>query len=190
MDLTKKEFEQLKHGEPEIFKRLYYHYKDKLYNFFMLKSNRNIDLAEELLSDTFSSALTAVGTLKNMRNINGWIFQIAQRRFYDYLRKKYRDEKHIVEAEHEEIGTGDEIVEQIDRKTRALVMKTALDNLKPRYKEMITMKYLEEKSLKDIAAQLHITETAVKSVLKRARKALKNEMMNISTLFNSENSKV
>jgi len=52
-------------------------------------------------------------------------------------------------------------------------MRRALGQLKPDYRELLHLKYVEEATTAEIAAILRQTEHAVESRLKRARQALK-----------------
>ena len=90
MTWTEEEFEKLKSGDTRTFEKLYNLYRDKLYKFFVMKTRGDQDLACELLSETVYSAIQAVRTLSSCKNIQGFLFQIAVRRYNDHLRRIYR----------------------------------------------------------------------------------------------------
>jgi len=163
--------------DPEAFEKMYNEYKLKLYNFIILKVNGDAVLAEEILSDTIYSALISAPGLKSKDKILSWLYQIANRRFCDYLRKKYKDKKiqesiEIIESEAEEI-------EENNDDEKIVMMKTAMENLKPIYKELITMKFIEDKSQNEIANHFKKSRISVESMIFRAKDALKKEIKRI-----------
>lgn len=61
---------------------------------------------------------------------------------------------------------------EIENKIRDEVLHQVIAELKPDYRLIIKMFYIEELSSKEIAATLHISEQAVSQKLVRARKKL------------------
>ncbi len=78
-------------------------------------------------------------------------------------------ESHAVSAQEDH---GD-VRESIQRRQLAGIMRTAIDELKPEFREILIMKHLEEMPYKDIAETLDIPMGTVMSRLFHARKALK-----------------
>ena len=66
---------------------------------------------------------------------------------------------------------------------KILTMNMALNNIKSEYKDILNMKYLEKKPVKQIAKLLKKSESSIESILFRARQALKKEMQRISNFF-------
>lgn len=182
MSWTSEELEKLKNRDTRAFEKLYESYKTKIYNFFVIKSGGNQDLACELLSETFYSALNSVSTLKNTNNIQGWIFQIAVRRFNDYLRSSYRagDSVNIDDIVK---SAPDDTEKELIEKEKIALLYVALDKLKPVYRDILTMKYFEDRSEKEIADKIKKSVGAVEGLLFRARQSLKKELGNCSDLF-------
>ena len=58
-------------------------------------------------------------------------------------------------------------------------MNIALENLKPEYSDILRLKYIEEKSQKELSDIYKKTESSIESLLFRAREALKKEMKKI-----------
>ena len=65
------------------------------------------------------------------------------------------------------------VLESIIRKEEYRALYHAISVLSPPYKEVITLFYFEDLSVKDIALVLGKSETVVKVTLVRAREALK-----------------
>ena len=58
-----------------------------------------------------------------------------------------------------------------------------MDKIKPIYKKILTMKYMEDKKISDIAALLRKTNSSVMNLINRAKVALRKEMKKISADF-------
>ena len=56
--------------------------------------------------------------------------------------------------------------------------KDALNNLKPKYREVATLNFIEGRSYKEIANILQIPINTVKVTLLRAKEMLQNELQN------------
>lgn len=56
------------------------------------------------------------------------------------------------------------------------MLKTAMEKLKPKYKEVIKLKFIDNKSQKEIAKLLNINRIATESLIFRAKDALKKEV--------------
>ena len=170
---------RLKQESPIDFSDIYREYKHKIYTFLVLKSNGNAQLAEEVLSDTIYSALLSAPKLFDNKKTFSWLLQIAKRRFYDYLRKQYREKKII----NKEINQcmNDYSADEPDENDKIFMLNTAMEFLKPKYKLIIKLKYLENKSQKEIAGILNISRLSAESLIHRARESLKKQ---VKKLFN------
>ena len=179
---TEEEFEKLKNGDTRAFEKLYDLYKDKLYRFFIVKTGGDQDLACELLSQTVYSAIQAVRTLTSCKNLQGLLFQIAVRRYNDHLRRTYRSAgSDMMESFSDTSAAGRE--EEIIEKEKIAVLYIALDRIKPEYREILEMKYFNDRSEKEIAAAVGKSVGAIEGLLYRARQALKKELGSNAELF-------
>ena len=165
---------KLKSGDPLVFEKVFNEYHHKIYNFLVIKTNGNEHVAEEIFSDTFYSALTSAHSIKDAKKIFPWLLQIARRRFADHLRKKYRNKD--IESEEEisdDLHSKDYVKEQNEK---AILVNMAMENIRPEYKNILNLKYIEDKSQKEISAIYGKSESSIESLLFRARDALKKEM--------------
>ncbi len=167
--------EQLKSRNPAAFTRLYREYKDKVYSFLLIKSNGNAQAAEDVLCDTFHSALKTSHKLKNIKNIYGWLLQIASRRLADYFKKIYR-EKEMFEDFCDNIEAQDSLEDRVFLQQKVILLKQAFDCLNERHQTVIRLKYIENKSLKEICMKINKNPEAACNILARARKALRKKL--------------
>ena len=71
-------------------------------------------------------------------------------------------------------------------KERIILMNIAMDNIKPIYKQILTMKYIEDRTVKEISTTIDKSAKATESMLKRARDSLKTEIRRISNGYIEE----
>lgn len=182
MKFTEEEFKRLRQQDPAIFTKLYTMYKDKIYTYLSIKTKYDKSVIFDILSDTFFSAYKSVPGLKENQNIYNWLLTIANRRFNDYLRKKFREDKHqtAIQNEIDPIDYSDHVVDDILEKEKKLLIRSALDNLKPEYRDVLKMKYIYEKTQKEISESMNKTVKSVEALLFKGRKALKKEMQKLS----------
>ncbi len=173
---SEEDFHKIRARDPEIFGRVYKEYKKNIYNYLIVKVNGNKGIAEDLFSDTFHSAFISAPQLKNINSISSWLLQIANRRFYDYLRKNYRNKKYFDEINEEDISSNEDFTQKLEIKEKVIAIQIALENIKPHYNKVLLLKYEEHKSLKDISKIINKSESSVQNLIFKAKNALKKEL--------------
>lgn len=174
--------QKLQKRDSKAIENLYKEYKDKIFNFLIIKTNGNRDIVEEIFSDTFHSAIINLPKLKNADNLQAWLIQIASRRLNDYFRKDYREKKYLEKIINQESYT-DPVFETIEKRQEVVLLDMAMNNLKNSYKEVINLKYIEKKSLKEISKKLGKTIFSINNLLLRARAELNQEIKKILKEF-------
>lgn len=182
MILSAEEFKKLKNKDPVILEKLYKEYKNKIYNFLIVRTNGNKEATEEIFGETIYSIIKSITTIKSDKNILGWMFRIANRRLYDYIKKNKKNENNVEFLNDISISE-DNIVEDIINKEKLLMTNVAMDSLKPEFKEVLKLKYIKDMSQKEIADKLNKSVSSVENMLFRARETLKNELLKISKDF-------
>ena len=107
----------------------------------------------------------------------GWLFTIANRRVTDYLRNIYKNKKIFTASETELLSK--EIEVENNLKTDVTLVLIGMDLIKPEYRKILNMKYIEKKKYTEMADELKISEDAVRGKLERARSALKKWIIKI-----------
>jgi RNA polymerase sigma-70 factor (ECF subfamily) len=132
------------------------------------------DLADEVVQETWLIAVRRIRDFDPEHGpFVGWLCGIAA----NVLRNRLRERTRLVQrsmlmqwrlqpAREPGIATEqDESAEQVAR---------ALDALPPRYEEVLRAKYLEQRSVTDIAAEWKESPKAIESLLTRARQAFRD----------------
>ena len=146
----------------ELFSK---YYNDAL--LYTLSLTKNYPLAEGIVSDAFYTALkTADGEIENFK---AWLLKVCRNLFLNSLRKT----KRLGELDEKIADKSEGVLESIIRKEEYRALYHAISLLSPPHKEIITLFYFEDLSLKDIALITGKSEAAVKVTLFRGREALK-----------------
>ncbi len=141
------------------------YYNDAL--LYTLSLTKNLPLAEELVSDAFYTALkTAEGEVLNFK---AWLLKVCRNLFLNSLRKS----KRLEEIDENLADDRESALESIIRKEEYRALYHAISLLNPPQKEIITLFYFEDLSIKDIALVVGKSEAVVKVTLFRGREALK-----------------
>ena len=163
-------------GSQQAYADLMRYYRDPLY-FTMLKMTRNPYDAEDLTIEAFGKAFKNLEKYTTDYAFSTWLFKIAINNCIDYMRHQNTspqcvDEDFVVfenACESSEVGPPMTQEESYMRKERAKVMHWAVDQLRPKYRTLIELRYFQELSYEEIAQTLNISMSNVKIQLFRAR---------------------
>ncbi|WP_455671916.1 RNA polymerase sigma factor [Phocaeicola sp.] len=129
--------------------------------------------AEELTQDTFLKAFQHLSAFKAESNFSTWIYRIAYNTAISATRKKKydvfaMDDTQLANISDEQVDhtLNDESEEQLGKLNRAM------DRLDADERAVITLFYMEEKPVNEIALILGLTESNAKVKLHRIRKKL------------------
>ncbi len=164
------------------FKEIYEASAQKVYR-FLLRLTGNIDLAEELTSETFYQAFLNIGKFRGECSIDTWLCQIAKNCYYKELKRNKKldleEMEQVLEKQQLENGmeflieTGFQSVE--DRQT-ALALHKILHNLEEPYREVFSLRVFGELQFKEIAAIFNKSESWAKMTYYRAKAKLVEKM--------------
>jgi RNA polymerase sigma-70 factor (ECF subfamily) len=129
------------------------------------------DLADELAQETWLTVLSKIHTLRSAATFNVWLYRIARNKVYQELRRK----KVTIELD-EGIEAPDDTVDEIGSFEDAAQLHRCLEKLKPLYKEVLLLRFLEEMSYEQMADVLDCNIGTVRSRIFNAKLALKKEM--------------
>ncbi|HAL54861.1 MULTISPECIES: RNA polymerase sigma factor [Sphingobacterium] len=173
MEAERTILEQLRAGNYEAFEQIYDRYSPKLTgNLVRLLKDR--DLAAECLQEIFVRLWEHRGSIDPEKSIKAYLFRISENMVYDIFRKVARDEKmraHFISFTTEAYDHIEKAL--FDQEGRQLLHE-AIDKLPPQRKRVYSMCKLEEKSYKEVADLLGISQAAVNDHVTKANAFLKD----------------
>lgn len=170
-------------GNERALEELYGAHVDRLYAFVFYRVGRDPALAEDVVQETFASALARIDDFDPARgSVASWLHTLSRNVIRDHLRAHRRSDELVARWERidqslaqifaalDHAPLSDEIVARAE--TRDMVGMTVA-NLPDNYRDVLHRKYVQGHSLADLARDLGLSTDAVKSLLARARRAFK-----------------
>lgn len=159
---------------------------DYLLSFAMSKL-QDLELAKDLVQDTFVSAITKLDSFENRSNIRTWLTSILNRKIIDHWRKaetRYTDpvssffdqegkSKHWL-MDKKNSTDFETVVDKITKEEATLELYNCIEKLPPKWRGVIASKYLEEKVSDDICKELEITPSNLWVIIHRAKLLLRD----------------
>ncbi len=140
---------------------------DQMYRFAYSYMMNQSD-AEDVMNDSVVKALKAIDTLINPEYLGTWLHKIIANTALSYLdrRKKivYMDSNDLFE-----IPANEQPPKEVD-------FEYMIYNLAPKYKSIIVLRFLEDRSIEDIAQILEENVNTIKTRLYKALRLLRIDM--------------
>ena len=161
-------------GNIKSYNQLVYRYKDKLFN-YIYQFVRDVNLAEDLLQDTFLKLYTHKNSYREVAKFSTWIYTIAgnfaktelrkfkRRKTYSHSDLSFDDREFIVEDKSK---TASEILHQ-DQLSKEL--NECLYKLPLKFKTIIILRDIQELSYDEISTIVDLPLGTVKSRINRGR---------------------
>ncbi len=168
--------QQAKKGSQIAFKYLLDTFWGSVYA-FQLKNTQNDNDAEDITIQTFSKAFDKIKTFDESYEFKTWLIAISKNVYIDSLRKKkaslYTETTEAQEKEAYSIVDDTPSPEDkiITEQNLAKLLRD-VKKLKPKYQEVINLRYFQELSYKEISEQINEPINNVKVKLLRAKKLL------------------
>ncbi len=174
----------LKNGDILAFDAIYERYCKRLYCFVLRYIKQESD-AEEIVQEVFLKIWEAREKIDLTTSFNSFLFTIAYNTTISLLRKRVNEKKYLEHLElRQKINEADEIIEEIDFKELNNQVKSLLDHLTPRQKEIFILSREEGLTHEQISQKLNISANTVKNHLVSALAYLKDHM-NSSLIINA-----
>lgn len=172
-------------GDQRSYAELMGRYRDAIYFMLLKMVNNKID-AEDLTIEAFGKAFRNLSQYSPSFAFSTWLFKIASNNCIDFLRKKKND---VISLDNTtENSDQDQAIplaanvldpeEELIKEQKETVMRIIVTKLKPRYRNLIELRYFKEFSYEEISQELDLPIGTVKAQLFRARELLYNIIKN------------
>jgi RNA polymerase sigma factor (sigma-70 family) len=172
--------ELAKNGNEKAFSNLLSRYRDSIY-YMLLKMVNNTSDAEDLTIEAFGKAFRNLDSFTPEFAFSTWLFKIATNNCIDFIRKKQVTPTLINQLQEDlDILTVNiqsdlpDPEETLINDQKIAVLRDIVNQLKPRYRNLIELRYYKEYSYEEIAAELKLPIGTVKAQLYRAKSLLFN----------------
>jgi len=163
----------VKEGRTELQNVIYKRYSQKVY-YRCLSIVHDTEMAKDLTQDVLLKVFANLSQFKGKSTFNMWIRAITFNYCIDYLRKRKRMyfEEYQEEKLENMITEDNVIASKILLEERSELVKALLSDLKVKDQAVITMRYYEGRSIKEISDAIGSGVSATKMRLKRAKERL------------------
>ncbi len=162
-------------NDPEAYGKLYDEYVKRIYRFVYFKIS-NHEEAEDITSEVFLKGWNYLKDKKEVKSFAGLLYRIARNLIIDHYRAratKPQTTSTITSAEEAlEIGDRGAWTEKLQIKLESEDILQAIKKLKQEYQEVITLRYVDELGIDEIAESTGKGKIAVRVTLHRALKKL------------------
>jgi len=161
--------------DKEAFSQLYDLYLNKIYRFIYFKVP-TVSETEDLTAQTFLKIWQSVlgHKIKLNESFQSYIYKIARNLVIDYYRSQNKEKGNVALEEAVNIARTEILERQTDAKMEMERIALQLKQLKSEYREIIVMHFIDELTVKEIAAVLEKKRGHIRVMIHRALKALKD----------------
>ncbi len=167
-------------GNEKAFASLMDRYRDSIY-FMLLKMVNNPYDADDLTIEAFGKAFRNLDSYTPKFAFSTWLFKIATNNCVDFIRKKQLSptaldfDQDITDSATVNIQSDlPDPEESLINHQKIAALKDIVNQLKPRYKSLIELRYYKEYSYEEISNELNLPIGTVKAQLYRAKTLLYN----------------
>jgi len=162
----------------ELFAEIIKRYQQKLF-YYVNRLINHADEAEDVVQDVFIKVYVNLNGYDARLKFSSWIYRIAHNEAVNWLRKNTKYIKESIEqSEYLENALSDnkDFSAELDVQADLQKVSVALYNLPAKYKEVMILKFVEEKSYEEIADILKKPVNTIGVLINRARKMIKNTL--------------
>jgi len=165
--------EKVMKGDAEAFSAVYDRYAPALLRHLSYRTP-NKETAEDLLSKTFLKSWEYVRSGKKITYLKQFLYTTAQNALTDHYRRKNNSD--ILSDDMTDYDRPDEhdrTTVLMDREFDKVALAEALGKIKPEFRDVLVMRFLDELEINEVAKVLDASPNAVYVRIHRALKSLK-----------------
>ncbi len=165
---------------PEVYALLVERYEKKLLRYIMRILSGTKEDAEDILQDVFLSAYKNLNDFDQELKFSSWIYRIAHNKVISHFRKvtarpktmTYEGDSQLLNI----LASEEDIAKSMEKRHDAGEVRNILDELDEKYREVLFLKFLEEKDYKEISDILEKPMGTVATLINRAKKQFKEKV--------------
>lgn len=172
--------------DTKAFGELFVEYYDCILRYCIYHTG-DVEVGRDLTAETFFKALKNIESLKRKNgkiHFSAWLYKIARNEIIDYCRKKKRSsflEEHLKKNDIISFTLRKDLKEEIENLQKKLddnisyqEVHSLLDKNPIIYKDVIILRFVEDKKISEISEILGKKEGTIKSIISRGMLLLRN----------------
>jgi RNA polymerase sigma-70 factor (ECF subfamily) len=135
---------------------------------YLLHRCRNSTVAEDLTAETFMAAVESIGRAAVVDVTTAWLIGIARHKLVDHWRRMERDARNL-----RVIDTPPDGDDPWEAELDGFAARDTLERLGAHHRAALTLRYVDDLPVPEVAALLDRTVHATEALLVRARRAFR-----------------
>lgn len=156
---------------------IYKEYSKYVFNYLLSLTN-NVEIAEELMQETFYSAIKNIYKFRNESSLKTWLYKIAKNKWLDYYKKVKKVEEINIDKISEKFLLLDSFEDNCANRDELIDIYKKIHKLDEKTKEVIYLRIKCEFSFKEIGNIIGKTEEWARITYYRAKMKIKEEIEN------------
>jgi len=171
--------------DPKYFAALVERYIPKLTRYIKRRSAATSDDVEDLLQNIFIKVYRNINEYDTSLLFSSWIYRITHNEMIDWYRREKRRSTLSLDDEAQDIIakliTEEDLTTRFSNQEQKQYIIDTLNTLDEKYKEILLLRFFEEKTYEEIADILKIPAGTVAVRINRAKKQLQKTLINHGT---------
>jgi RNA polymerase sigma-70 factor, ECF subfamily len=161
----------------QAFAAIVQRYEAPLLRYIARLGCKDASAAQDLLQEIFVKTFVHLNDYDHSLQFSSWIYRIAHNEIVSYFRKERSRPCVLMRTEDyflfENIADDVGLTEPKNQRHSVSEIQGALERLEQRYRDIIVLKFFEEKSYEEISDILQIPQGTVATLINRAKKKIK-----------------
>ena len=174
---TDEELAQQSLQDPERFGELIQRYQQPLWRYVMRLTNVPSETAEDIVQDTFLKAWQNLNDFDTSLKLSSWLYRICHNETIGHYRKQQsRGEDKRTDWDEgvaDIVPSGQRLADEVANKITAGKLWELTQNLPQNYREVVILRFWEEKSYEEMSDILQVSVGTVGTLVARAKKQLR-----------------
>jgi len=178
--INRQVIEACQQGDRDAFQCLFETYKDKVFSIAVYSSGGDRSLAEDVTQQIFLKLFTAIRQFRGDSEFTTWLYRLVVNACLDERRRRRRLLPWGPTAAMSEVSEKKPQERQYARLEVAEAVRVAIEELKPKFRLPILLKYIEGLSYEEIAEVMGCSKGTVASRLNRGHSQLAKRLSHLN----------
>ena len=149
-------------------------YESKLLRYIQRILYISTEDAEDILQEVFLKAYRNINSYNPKYSFSNWIYRIAHNEAISFLRKKKITISNTEDEDiFDRIPSEEDIEDDFLESVKSSEVRDILSKLDQKYREVLVLRFFEEKEYNEISEILHISSGTVASLINRGKEKFK-----------------
>ena len=175
--------QRFQEGDSEVFNLLYRRYRDRIYGVICSIVSNHED-ALDITQDVFLKAYQGLGNFRRVSQFYSWLYRIAINCCIDHMRRRSKHRVLSNDLVSDDVFYRHEVTRHLSPPSKpveleefGMFLHQAVLQLTPKQREVFTLRYKEDLSLKEIAIKMERSIGTVKAHLFQIHRKLRKMVL-------------